>query len=522
MQAAIDRGPHSSARVPEAIDQLHEEVREKVRCGQERIVDWRDICDDPPEQLKISPISMVPHKSRCFRTILDLSFAIRLQDGTSCASVNEATTKSAPRGVIDQLGHTLGRIIHAFASTSDDEKVFMDKWDIKDGFWRLDCARGEEWNFAYVLPEKTGHSTKLIVPNSLQMGWIESPPYFCTTSETGRDVAEQYIELPLGTLAPHKFLQHTQVTPAYQALPQTLPPENDTFRYLVEVYVDDYIGLVTATSRDQLDHVANSVMCAIHEVFLPDVDDEADPISFKKLLKQEGSWDTAKEILGFCFHGGDKTIWVSEGKRDALIATMKGWLRANAKNTAYGIPFPEFRSILYKVRHAFLSVPAGKGLMSPFYRILGKEPKVMFLRRNDKLRTAVEECCIFLRSSISSPSKCRSLVRGWPHVIGVTDASKHGVGGVIIGEGMALPPTVFRYAWPADIQGDLCSTDNPTGSITNSYLKLAALFLLFLVIEAVVGDLRDRHVALYSDNSPSVHWVQRLAVRSSPAAMQLI
>jgi len=46
--------------------------------------------------------------------------------------------------------------------------------------------------------------------------------------------------------------------------------------------------------------------------------------------------------------------------------------------------------------------------------------------------------------------------------------------------------------------------------------------LLFLVIEAVVGDLRDRHVALYSDNSPSVHWVQRLAVRSSPAAMQLI
>jgi hypothetical protein len=120
MQAVIDRGPHSSARVPEAINQLHEEVAEKVRYGQARIVDWRDICDNPPEQLKISSISMVPHKSRRFQTILDLSFAIRLQNGTPGVSVNYATTKSAPRGAIDQLGHTLGRIIHAFASTSDD------------------------------------------------------------------------------------------------------------------------------------------------------------------------------------------------------------------------------------------------------------------------------------------------------------------------------------------------------------------------------------------------------------------
>jgi len=79
MQAAIDRGPHISARSPEAIDQLHLEVQEKVRCGQARLVNWEDIRENPPEQLKISPISMAPHKSRKFRTILDLSFPIRLQ-----------------------------------------------------------------------------------------------------------------------------------------------------------------------------------------------------------------------------------------------------------------------------------------------------------------------------------------------------------------------------------------------------------------------------------------------------------
>ncbi|KAL3793071.1 hypothetical protein HJC23_003079 [Cyclotella cryptica] len=520
MQAAIDRGPHKLALSPDAIDQLHMEVQEKVRCGQARLVDWKDICNDPPEQLKISPISMVPHKSRRFRTILDLSFAVRLQNGERHVSVNEATEKMAPQGAIRQLGHSLGRIIHAFASTADDEKVFMAKWDIKDGFWRLDCAQGEEWNFAYVLPQHQGPSTMLVVPNSLQMGWIESPPYFCAASETGRDVAAQYVGMPIGTLQDHKFLEHTQGSEAYESLPPAAPSPRNPFRYLIEVYVNDYIGLATATSRAQLDHVANSVMCAIHEVFPPDETDENDPISLKKLIQKEGSWDIVKEILGFCFHGGDKTIWVSEGKQDALIQTMRGWLRSTAKNANFGIPFADFRSTLYNVRHAFLSIPAGKGLMSPFYRILGREPRVVFLRRNEKLRTAVHECCIFLLNSVSHPTKCRSLMGGWPHIVGVTDASKHGVGGVIIGENMALPPTVFRYEWPEEIQNDLCSETNPTGSLTNSDLELAALLLLFLVIEAVAGDLQDKHVALYSDNSPSVHWVQRLAVRSSEAAMQ--
>jgi hypothetical protein len=257
---------------------------------------------------------MVPHKSRKFRTILDLSFAIRLQDGTYVPSVNESSKKLAPQGAIDQMGHSLSRMIHAFASTVPDEKVFMAKWDIKDGFWRLDCKEGEEWNFPYVLPEHGCKSTKLVIPCSLQMGWIESPPYFCTASETVRHVAEWYIDMPVGTVSTHKFIPHTQASPSYHALPPTLSSPTNAFKYLVEVYMDDYIGLTTATVRDQLDHVANSIMCGIHDIFPPEAVDEDDPISFKKLLKGEGSWDVIKEILGFCFHGADKTIWVAEAE----------------------------------------------------------------------------------------------------------------------------------------------------------------------------------------------------------------
>jgi hypothetical protein len=93
---------------------------------------------NPLKQLKISPIAMVPHKSRPYRAILDLSFSIKLDPQTSIPSVNSTTTKLATRGAIDQLGHALPRIIHAFATADPNAKIFMAMWDIKDGFWRLD------------------------------------------------------------------------------------------------------------------------------------------------------------------------------------------------------------------------------------------------------------------------------------------------------------------------------------------------------------------------------------------------
>jgi hypothetical protein len=84
--------------------------------------------------------------------------------------------KTAPEGAIDQIGECLSRTIHAFAAAEEDAKIFMAKWDIKDGFWRMDCREGEEWNFAYVLPQPEGEPIRLVIPTSLQMGWVESPP----------------------------------------------------------------------------------------------------------------------------------------------------------------------------------------------------------------------------------------------------------------------------------------------------------------------------------------------------------
>ena len=317
MAAVVARGAHVSAKTDECMPQLAVETAEKMAAGQARVVAWDDIKDDPPSQLKVSPIAMVPHKSRKWRAILDLSFRLRLQAGQHVPSVNETTERTAPRGSVDQLGHALRRIIHAFAEADPDDKVFAAKWDIKDGFWRLDCEDGEEWNFAFVLPQPEGEPAKLVIPTSLQMGWVESPGYFCAASETGRDVAQSYAEEDLGSLCDHKFIEMTQGSEAYAALPERVR-END-LRYFLEVFVDDFIGIAVPTSREQLDHVANAAMTGIHEVFPPAEAAANDPIAKKKMEKGDGVWEPVKEILGFVFDGnpGHHTVAVPEVKQSS-------------------------------------------------------------------------------------------------------------------------------------------------------------------------------------------------------------
>jgi hypothetical protein len=108
-----------------AITHFKGEVKEKVRIGQAIHVAWDSIKDNLPLELKISPIAAIPHKSKQYHSILDLSFHLWLQQGGILPSVNATTVKTAPKGAIDQLGHSLTRIIHAFAETEEDARIFM-------------------------------------------------------------------------------------------------------------------------------------------------------------------------------------------------------------------------------------------------------------------------------------------------------------------------------------------------------------------------------------------------------------
>ncbi len=279
-------------------------------------MEWDSIKRNPPSQLKISPIAAIPHKSRGFRSILDLSFSLRLKNGGILHWVNNTTVKMAPKGALDQLGHALSRMIHAFAESDEyiGSKIFMAKWDIKDGFWRMCCEDGEEWNFSYVLPQQSDEPIRLVVPTSLQMGWVKLPPYFCAALETAQDIAMDYANTGLGSLPTHKCTHYTMGDANASKLPDKTTTRGQSLRYSIKVYVDDFMSIVIPTSKAQLDHVANAIMLGIHDVFPANIVDSNDPISEKKLEKGEGQYSTLKTLLGFDFDGNHKTMWLEEEK----------------------------------------------------------------------------------------------------------------------------------------------------------------------------------------------------------------
>ena len=74
--AALAYGAHPSAKIPGALKScLIAEAERKVENGFATIVTWEDIKNDLSKKLKILPVAMIliPHKSRAFRGILDLS-----------------------------------------------------------------------------------------------------------------------------------------------------------------------------------------------------------------------------------------------------------------------------------------------------------------------------------------------------------------------------------------------------------------------------------------------------------------
>ena len=242
IHAAVMRGPYESSLSKEAIANFTAESKTKVATKKSRLVRYDMIKDNIPEQMKVSPIAEILHKSKAFHSILDLDFFLRLIPQGWVPSVNENSEQTAPAGAIDQIGNFLMRLIHAFTEAPDDATIFQAKWDIKDGFWRLDCREGEEWIFCHVLPPKPGMPIILVVPTSPQRVCIESPPYFCTASETGRGVSEQYVKTTIGLLPTHKLQALKEVNPEFGALPDE-DVSNDPFRYMIEVYMDDYIAL---------------------------------------------------------------------------------------------------------------------------------------------------------------------------------------------------------------------------------------------------------------------------------------
>ena len=158
-------------------------------------------------------------------------------------------------------------------------------------------------------------------------------------------------------------MEYTKGSKEYEDLPQTV--ENNKLQCMLEVFVDDFIGLAIPESKDELDHCANGIQLGIHDVFPESTMDEEDPISLKKAKQGDAQWSSQKDALGFDFDGrpGKHTLVLAKKKSDELLKQLKQWLRLTKRGKV--ISWKEFQSGVAKMRNAFIAIPAGRGLFTP-------------------------------------------------------------------------------------------------------------------------------------------------------------
>jgi hypothetical protein len=125
-------------------------------------------------------------------------------------------------------------------------------------------------------------------------------------------------------------------------------------------------------------------------------------------------------------------------------------------------------------------------------------------------------------SLASRPTHIKELIPGDDHYTGYTDACATGAGGVWLSGDLGLDPIVWRVEFPKHIASQVISDSNPTCSLTNSDLEMAAALLHYMVLQTAV-DLRFKWAGTLSDNTPTVAWAKHMADRSqSPTAGRLL
>ena len=96
-----------------------------------------------PPNLKISPVAMIPHKSRMYRKILDLTFNLKLA-GQKAPSVNNSTEKLAPQKSMANLGSSLKRIIDNMFQNYHPQYPFMFSLSNKEEMFQVKGHQEEE------------------------------------------------------------------------------------------------------------------------------------------------------------------------------------------------------------------------------------------------------------------------------------------------------------------------------------------------------------------------------------------
>ena len=530
--AAKETGPHVSALSPENVRLIWDELDYQLQAGFIRCVPEDVLFRLPlPPNLKLSRVAVVPQRNRRGRLILNLSAPVlirtrhpqhRRSETTQHPSVNETTVEAVHQRPVKDLGTALPSLLFYLYDTPPSWTIRWAKVDLSDGFWRMIVRTGQEYNFVYEVPPRpdTPPGRWYVVPSSLQMGWKNSPAYFCEASDAGRILAQRFLALtlPTGSILPHE-LEYFAVGPDPTGCHTrwTLPT---ALLLILRVYIDDFItGVAGPTNRptQRLEEtwVIRAILHAIHALFPgPTVSGHVngrDSISRKKLEAGDALFDVSKTILGFLFSGSPgalRTLSLPADKAESYIAAIDAALLPSH----HYILRRDFERLHGKLNFARSVIPCLGAFMAPFNTALSTQTATIGLAIDSPLRAAMVDIRLLLSVATSTPFHITELVGSpLPHVYGYTDACQTGMGGVLLPCTRWLPPLVWRVPFPATIQTLFAS-----GALSINDLEIAATFISDRLIEHhFQGDCVALNSWLGTDNQTTASWKQKQAPSSS-------
>ena len=569
---SVARGCHLSAK--KHADFLREEMASNIENKFWMVLPYalvRDLI-----QLMLSPAAVKEERDRRPRLLCDHSWDF------GWPSINETTLPHAPPEAM-QFGQALPRILYQIRHANPRfGPVRLAKHDVKDGFYRLfldplDCLR-----MSIIMPEYPGEPQLIGIPMACTMGWVQSPPTFCSMSETVCDLANGYAGNLSRFGTPHRLDSIPEELDDYDRSMTPRPREPDQREGDLAL-----LDVPRLLDRDQDGYLSDSSSPDCND--LPDTpepgastpgtrgpgaanEEPPAPPSNRRFTKPVGSTDVfvddfiqvgqggprrMKALRRSLWHAVDEVLAKPDeasterpeaislkklARGDGSWCTRKeilGWIVDTLRQTlelpghrkkelaelldrlckARRMSTKRYQKALGKLRFVAAAIPGAQGLFGALQLALNQAS-------GDRIpvsRNLKDHLYAFARLAADlsrRPTHLAEIVPQDPSYLGATDAAKAGMGGVYYdGEGN---PYVWRYPFPSKVQAALVSEDNPTGTVTNSDLEHTGML-------AQVALIADRHpvqyttIATFVDNTPADSRVRKKAVSSTgPAAKQCI
>jgi hypothetical protein len=304
------------------------------------------------------------------------------------------------------------------------------------------------------------------------------------------------------------------IPPNFSSVP--LPPvrSQPNQRYLpsiplayVDLYMDDFLGLAQGHPGLR-ERVRSTLFHSIDKIFRPlgPMDDHTsrrEPISISKLNKGDAKWATRKCLLGWIIDTVRETIELPEHRRLRLLSILADLL------TKRRVSLKTWQQSLGELRSMVLALPGGRGLFSSLYTGLTQSSTSdSRIRITTPIRDSLLDLQHLASDLAARPTRIGEVVDTLPVAYSAADACGLGMGGIWLSPDPMFTPLLWRSPFDPSVIPCLVTSQNRTGSITNSDLELAAQ----IATQAILLDVRscvETTISTFTDNISARAWLRK-------------